>query len=157
MTHATDRDHRHLWFLNTLVTIRVAAGDGAGGTSILEHCAPHGDSPPLHLHHDEDEVFCLLEGEMRFQIGEEERRATAGAVLLAPMGVPHTYRVESSEGARWLTVTANRGFERMVRSVARPAPRAELPMPSRPTPAQIGALVSACRESGIDIVGAPLA
>ncbi|MBX3374665.1 MAG: hypothetical protein KF817_12610 [Phycisphaeraceae bacterium] len=38
---------RNLWFLNTLVSIRLSAGDGHDGISVLEHRVPFGDSPPL--------------------------------------------------------------------------------------------------------------
>ena len=57
---------RDLWFLNTRVTIRVSYTDGADGISVLEHWAPHGDSPPLHVHEHEDEIFHILEGAFRF-------------------------------------------------------------------------------------------
>jgi mannose-6-phosphate isomerase-like protein (cupin superfamily) len=72
--------------------------------SVLEHAARRGDSPPLHLHVNEDEIFHILEGDFRFQIGTEERNGQAGDTVLAPKGIPHTYRVESNTG-RWLTVT----------------------------------------------------
>ena len=55
-------DLRTLWFLNTRVAIRISALDGADGISVLEHRASFGDSPPLHIHHDEDEIFHVLEG-----------------------------------------------------------------------------------------------
>jgi len=51
-----------LWFLDSLVTIRVSVSDGQDGISILEHFVPYGSSPPLHLHRTEDEVFHVLEG-----------------------------------------------------------------------------------------------
>ena len=50
-------DQRDLWFLNTRVLIRVSYQDGADDISVLEHWAALGDSPPLHVHHSEDEVF----------------------------------------------------------------------------------------------------
>ena len=50
-------DQRDLWFLNTRVLIRVSYQDGADNISILEHWPALGDSPPLHVHHSEDEVF----------------------------------------------------------------------------------------------------
>jgi uncharacterized cupin superfamily protein len=81
---------KHLWFLNTLVMVRVSQSDGQDGISILEHRAPHGDSPPLHIHHTEDEVFHILEGEFRLKISEPEYRLSAGEILLAPKGVPPT-------------------------------------------------------------------
>lgn len=146
-----------LWFLDTLVTIRVAAAEGTDGLSVLEHHAPYGDSPPLHIHHTEDEVFHVLEGEMRFRVGDGEQRGGAGAILLAPKGVPHTYRVESPHGARWITVTAHQDFEQFVRALGRPAERDELPPPSGPpSPAAVQALAATARRFGIELVGPPL-
>ena len=146
-----------LWFLDTLVTVRVAAADGADHLSVLEHRAPHGDSPPRHVHHTEDEVFAVLEGEFRFSIGEGERRCGAGDVLLAPRGVPHTYRVDSRDGGHWLTVTARGDFERFVRAMSRPAERPALPpRAGAPTPEAAQALAATALTYGIEIVGAPL-
>src|SRR6516162_6061820 len=62
-----------LWFLNTTVTIRVAAAEGKDGMSILEHLLPYGDSPPLHIHRTQDEVFHVLEGEIRLKLGDQEK------------------------------------------------------------------------------------
>ena len=81
---------------------------------------------PLHVHRVEDEIFHVLEGEVRFQVADEELRVRAGETLLAPKGVRHTYLVESS---------------------------ASLPEPSPMTPEQRDALVAAGREHGLDVVG----
>jgi hypothetical protein len=51
-----------LWFLDTLVTSRVAWAENADHISVLEHRVPAGDSQSLHVHHTEDEVICILEG-----------------------------------------------------------------------------------------------
>src|SRR5262245_46496396 len=64
----------HLWFLDTLVSVHVASSQGTTGLSLLERRAPYGESPALHLHRAEDEVFYMLEGELRFQVGREEQR-----------------------------------------------------------------------------------
>jgi quercetin dioxygenase-like cupin family protein len=149
---------RHLWFLNTRVTIRVSYEDGPDRISVLEHQAPHGDSPPLHIHRNEDEVFHVLEGDLRFVVSGNELHAGAGQTLLAPKGTPHTYRVESRQGARWLTVTVGKDFERFVRAFGRTAERDGLPDPSGPpTPEQAQALASVCLQHGIELVGPPLA
>jgi len=77
--------------------------------------------------------------------------------LLAPKGVPHTYRVESREGARWLVITTRGDFERFVHALSRPAERPELPTSQGPpTPEQADALAAAAREHGIELVGPPL-
>lgn len=155
-THAASTA-QPFWFLDTRIAIRLSHGEGEDGISVIEHRAHHGDSPPFHLHRTEDEVFHVLEGEMRFRVGEAELRGRAGDVLLAPKGVPHTYRVESAGGARWMTVTRGGDFEAFLRAFGRPAERDGLPERSGPpTPAQVEALTAACRRHGIEVVGPPL-
>ena len=147
-----------LWFLDTLVSIRVAHAAGADGLSVIENHARHGDSPPLHVHHGEDELFHILEGEFRFLVGGEERRAGPGEVILTRKGIPHTYRVESTAGGRWLTITTRGDFEAFVRELARPAGRPELPPPAGPpSPEQAQALAAAALRHRIELVGPPLA
>jgi mannose-6-phosphate isomerase-like protein (cupin superfamily) len=148
---------RHLWFLNTEVTIRVSHVDGSDGTSVLEHRAPHGDSPPLHVHLNEDEIFHILEGEMLFRVADRDVHAGTGDTLLAPKGTPHTYRVDSAGGACWLTIMRGGDFEGFVRSCGRPAERSGVPDPSGPpTPERVAALAAECIRHGIELVGPPL-
>jgi mannose-6-phosphate isomerase-like protein (cupin superfamily) len=155
---ATTAAGAHLWFLDTLATVRVGQGEGRAGISVLERRAPHGDSPPLHVHHNEDEVFYVLEGELRIRAADAEFRIGPGEVALAPIGVPHTYRVESPEGARWILVTTRGDFERFMRALSRPAERPELPAPQQPpTPEQAEAFAATAREHGIEFVGPPMA
>ena len=146
-----------LWFLNTLVSIVVPASTGADGISVIEHRAPFGDSPPLHIHRREDEIFHLVSGSLRFVVAGATRRIGAGDTLLAPKGVPHSYLVESAEGAHWLTIMHGGDFEAMLRRMSRRAAAAALPPAAMPTPEAIEALNRACAENGIDIVGPPLA
>ena len=103
-------------------------------------------------------VIAGIEGELRMWAGDAEIRIGAGQSLLAPKGVPHTYRVESPGGARWLVVTTRGDFERFVRELSRPAERPGLPAPQGPpTPEQEDALAEAARQHGIELVGPPLA
>ena len=153
----TDTATEQLWFLDTLHTVRVRHDEGEDGISVVESLAAHGDSPPLHLHRTEDEIFHVLEGELRFRIGDADLRIGAGKTILAPKGVPHTYRVESPEGGRWLVITRRGDFERFVRRLSRPAQRPELPAPQGPpTSERADALAGAAHEHGIEIVGPPL-
>lgn len=145
-----------IWFLDTLVVIRLAHAESEDGLSLIDNLARRGDSPPLHLHHREDEAFHVLDGELRLQVGERELRLGAGESALAPRGVPHTYRVETGT-ARWLVVTSGGDFEGLVRALSRPATAEELPPRSGPpTPEQQERLAAACLEHGIELVGPPL-
>ena len=149
---------QQLWFLETLVTVRVRHDEGDDGISVLESLAPYGDSPPLHIHETEDEIFHVLEGELRVRAGDTDVRIGPGETILGPKGVPHTYRVESHEGARWLLITRRGDFERFVRALSRPAEQPGLPTPQGPpTPDQAEALAAAAHVHRIELVGPPLA
>lgn len=146
----------HLWFGNTRVAIRTASTEGADGISVIEHWMPCGEAPPLHIHRNEDEIFHVLEGRMRFRAGDRTFEAGPGETVLAPKGVPHHFRVESPEGARCLTITRGADFETMVRAFSRPVGAGWLPPQMAPGAETIGALTRACAANGIDVIGAPL-
>jgi quercetin dioxygenase-like cupin family protein len=145
------------WFFDTLVDIRVASADGEDGMTLIESVAPRGDSPPLHVHEDEDELFHVLDGQLTLKVGDGEVVLRAGGSALAPQGIAHTYRVDS-ETARWLVTTTRGQFEAFVRAMSRPAERAELPERSGPpTPEQQAGLAQVAAAHGIALVGPPLA
>jgi quercetin dioxygenase-like cupin family protein len=84
----------------------------AGEVSVIESAAPPGfTGPPLH-HHDFDETFYVVEGELTFQLRDELFRVKAGEVAFAPRGVPHTFTNRSADPARYLIVCTPAGFER---------------------------------------------
>ena len=74
---ATDADARALlagegetfWFLRNRITIKATAATTGGAYGLIEsHVAP-GFSPPLHVHHNEDEAFWVLEGNVTIAAG----------------------------------------------------------------------------------------
>src|SRR5438552_17548449 len=81
-----------IWFLGTLVTVK-AASESTGSWALVEIAAA-GHAPPLHAHHSEDEASYVLEGEMSIICGDRRFNAAAGAFVLIPRGVPHTFTVE---------------------------------------------------------------
>jgi mannose-6-phosphate isomerase-like protein (cupin superfamily) len=84
-----------------------------GEVAIVENVMPAGSpGPPLH-HHDFDEAFYVLDGELTFQLGEELATACAGTLTFAPRGSHHTLANPSAEEARYLLVCTPAGFERV--------------------------------------------
>lgn len=147
------REGEPLWFLRNRVTVRVASDRTDGRMAVVEFGGPQGDQPPLHVHHRDEEGFCVLEGRLRLWIGPEVHDAGAGDFLLAPRGIPHTYRVQSEEGARWLVVTSPGGFDRFVSAFGEPAGGPGLPEPAGPPDVErLNALAAEC---GIEILGPP--
>ncbi len=101
----------------TQIHLRSAQTNGA--VSVVELSAsPDFGGPPLH-HHDFDEAFYVLEGEVTFQLGDELRAAGPGELVVAPRGSHHTLANLSGAPARYLVVCTPAGFEnRFARTAA---------------------------------------
>ena len=97
---------------------------------VTEQLAPRGSGSPLHVHHNEDEWFYVLEGELTIWVAGRTVVAGAGAFVFGPRDVPHTF-VVSSERARFLLVTEPAGFEGFVRALAVAGDRAARSRPPR--------------------------
>jgi quercetin dioxygenase-like cupin family protein len=83
-----------------------------GQVAIVEGTAPaHWEGPPLH-HHDFDEGFYVLEGELTFEVNGERRTARAGAFAFAPRGSHHALANLTDAPARYVLVITPAGFER---------------------------------------------
>jgi quercetin dioxygenase-like cupin family protein len=145
------------WFFANLVNVILSQEQGGGLMSIVEFAGPPGDMPPLHLHRTDDEAWYVLEGEMSFFVGDEQPiRVKARGLAFGSKGVPHTYRVESSEPARWLAICTPGDFQRFVVAASRPAERPELPVAKEPpSEAEIAAVTALAAEHGIDLLGPP--
>jgi mannose-6-phosphate isomerase-like protein (cupin superfamily) len=93
------------------------AGRELGGTEsdfvIVEWTDP-GDSEwewiaPLHVHHADDEAWYVLEGTLRFRIGDEVLEAGPHSAVVASKGTPHAYgNARRGEPARYLLVMTPR-------------------------------------------------
>jgi len=60
----------------------------------------------LHVHREDDEVWHVLEGELRFRFRDRTEVTPAGSTVFVPAGVPHTY--EALPGARYLIILTPR-------------------------------------------------
>lgn len=152
MPTQTDAHGKPLWFIDNLVHVHVTGEMSHEAYSLCEMTGAHGNMPPLHVHHRDDETFFVIDGQLTLYAGDREVVVDVGESVLAPRHVPHTYRV-TSDGARWLVVNSPAGFERFVCSAAEPAPDALLPPPGRPV--DPAALAQHAAEQGIEILGPP--
>jgi quercetin dioxygenase-like cupin family protein len=83
----------------------------ANALSVVENALPpRFAGPPLH-HHEFDETFHVLDGEITFQVREELFTAGPGALVFAPGGVPHTLANLGDAPARYVLLCTPAGFE----------------------------------------------
>ena len=66
-----------------------------------------GSGPPqLHVHHEDDEAWHVLEGGLRFRFADRTLDVNAGSTVFVPAGVAHTY--VSLPDARYLVILTPR-------------------------------------------------
>ncbi len=138
-----------VWFTTTRARILV----GEDTCSLIEEEARQGDMPPLHVHHGHDEVFYVMSGQVSIHLPGSRIDLAAGEATFAPRDVPHTYRVESEEGARWIVATTSGGFAAFVAEVSVPAEGdGYAPAEVLPAPAD---LATAAARADIEVLGPP--
>src|SRR5213080_3433626 len=84
-----------VWWKSGRVTVKAGGPEPGHPFSQIEVDDPRGSGPPLHLHHNEDETFYVLEGEVTMVVGKERIDLAAGDYLFAPRGIAHAYVVRS--------------------------------------------------------------
>jgi mannose-6-phosphate isomerase-like protein (cupin superfamily) len=89
-----------------------------GSLSIFEDHNEPGAGPPLHVHHDADEIFTVVSGAYKFISGESIIEADAGDVVLVPRRAPHTFLNVGSEPGHLIVTMRPGGFEGFFKAVA---------------------------------------
>lgn len=146
-----DGEGEHLWFAGGLLTYKATGAETSGHLAVAEMRGPRGSGSPAHRHTHEDEAWYVLDGELRFWLGDEERTAAAGAFVFGPRGVEHRFEVASDQ-AHFLLLLTPAGFEDFTRACGTPASTRSLP-PSELAHFDPEVLVSAAEAHGIELLG----
>ncbi len=77
------------------MSVKASELETDGQFTLLEADEPPGFGPPLHIHHDCDEAFYVLDGEYLISMDGVEHRCPAGSFIYIPRGMPHGFRVGS--------------------------------------------------------------
>jgi quercetin dioxygenase-like cupin family protein len=140
-----------LWFFGTLLLLKATAEQTGGRFCLCEQRARRGMVTPLHRQPADDETFVVLEGELRFFLGDDPPiTAGPGVTAHVPAGAPHAFAVVS-ETARFLDLTTP-NHEAFFRAAGEPAPERVLPSDAPPDMAKVGA---AAERFGVEILGPP--
>jgi quercetin dioxygenase-like cupin family protein len=125
-----------------------ARGEQTGGRlTAAENVIAPGDGPPLHTHDAEDEFWWVIEGRLRFKLGDEIAETETGSFVFVPRGTPHAFQNAGDAPARLLVMFTPSGMERFFDEFAAlPAGASTAEAFSR-----IGGPV------GMDVIGPPLA
>lgn len=126
-------------------TVLVSGAETSERFALIEVVARRGNEPPRHIHHWEEEIVYVLEGELVFSRASEWIPCAAGACLVLPVGREHTYRVLSKE-VRLLVMVVPAGLERLYQELG------GLNVTGGPAVEQ---LIAAAARYGVEITGPP--
>lgn len=142
------------WWLGvSLATIKATGKETGGHYTLVEMLEPEGEEAPLHVHHNEDEAFWVLEGHLIFEVGGETIKASPGSFLFGPRDIPHRYTVDSGP-ARLLFILSPAGFEEFIYATSEPARELTLPPApdSPPDEAEMEQLGALARQYGCELL-----
>jgi quercetin dioxygenase-like cupin family protein len=140
------------WFLGTLITFKATGKETNGRFGLIEQTLAPGFAPPLHIHHNEDEAFYVLEGEVTFHCGEKITIATPGTFVFFPRDIPHWFLVTGDQPARLLQLNTPAGLEHFFAEMGEPTEQLILPQPTEPDMDKMFALTS---KYNFEILGPP--
>lgn len=111
------------WVLGDRVTVIATGEETDGQYSLFDEYLPTKAGTIPHIHTQEQEAFYILEGEVKFQRGDQTLNATAGDLILVPPGTTHAYQNQGTESARMLVLTNPSEFawfENLVKETGQP-------------------------------------
>lgn len=101
------------------MVVKVRDKDTGGAYSIHDNVIPAGSPGPLpHLHRDHEEIFYVLEGELRVRVGSRTITAPAGSFVVIPRGVVHQPSNPGDQPTRVLLIFSPAGMDRFFEEAA---------------------------------------
>lgn len=140
-------------------TFKTTAAETRGNLFQMVARDSRGAATPLHIHHDADETFFVIEGELTIFVGDERYVAGPGDFVLAPRGIPHAFVVTSDRAETLVTFgpaggegPLGHGVDGFFREVADEVGAGERPAPRIPDPEDFARRMAAYN---IELVGPP--
>ena len=122
-----DQSLPHIGLVGDTYTILVAGQDTAGKYTLIDMHVPPGGGPPPHRH-DFEEMFTVLDGEVRATFRGQTITVRAGETVNVPANAPHSFTNASGTPSRLLCLCAPAGQEQFFTLVGQPvATRTEAP------------------------------
>jgi quercetin dioxygenase-like cupin family protein len=141
-----------VWWKTGRLTVKAGPDETGNAFSQFVMEEPRGGATPLHVHHNEDEAFYILEGQVSMFGYDGRTDLEAGDYFFVPRGVPHAYLVRSERAAMLVTISPS-GTEQLMVSLGVPVtgsePPADAVMPPMPE------LVRVFAAHGTEILGPP--
>ncbi|GGX40896.1 cupin domain-containing protein [Streptomyces chryseus] len=135
------------WVLNGLYEVKASSDETNGAMTVMEMTVPVGGGPPPHTHSGTESVY-VIEGTLRYHIGDETFEGGPGSFFHIPEGTVE--RFEPTSTARLLVTYTPGGVDKFFAEVGETAQRRELP-PHSDTPPDVDRLTEIGKRHGIQM------
>ncbi len=131
---------------SNILTVKISGSDTDGALAIFEQSSlSQGKGTPLHIHHSQDEIFYVLEGQYFFKVGEEQFELTKGDSIFLPRKVPHAWTQISKSGKMTVTLQPAGKLENFFLQIAA--------LDHEPSPKEVAKIFA---DNDMEVVGAPI-
>ncbi len=84
---------------SNILDVKISGSDTNGDLAIFEQTSlSPGRGTPLHIHHLQDEIFYVIEGSYKFQVGDDKYDLTMGDSIFLPRKIAHAWTQVSEKG-----------------------------------------------------------
>ncbi|MCQ8773636.1 cupin domain-containing protein [Streptomyces telluris] len=140
-------DGKAIWMLNGLYEVKASSDETNGVMTVMEMTIPEGMGPPPHTHPGTESVY-VIEGTLRYHIGDETVEGGPGSFFHIPEGTLE--RFEPTSTVRLLVVYTPGDIDQFFAEAGEPAQRRELP-PRSETPPDVDRLIEIGKRHGIQM------
>jgi quercetin dioxygenase-like cupin family protein len=147
----TRGEGRALWMLGGLYEVKVSGEETDGGMTIVEMTIPAGMGPPPHTHPGAEAVY-ILEGTVRYHIGDETVGGGPGSFFHIPKGTWE--RFEPTSTVRLLVIYQPGGIDEFFAEAGTDAQARELPPPPE-SPPDVERLAAIAERYGMEMAPPP--
>jgi quercetin dioxygenase-like cupin family protein len=133
------------WVMGDLFTYLVTGEDSGGSYFSLEVVVGPDKGPPPHIHHLEEELFYILDGELIFQVGDQTLQVSTGDFIHIPRETAHSFK-NGPRPAKLFSTFSPAGIEDFFKEVGDPVTDRSAPPP--PVTAETIARFVAAEASG---------
>lgn len=131
---------------SNVLDVKISGSDTDGDLAIFEQTSlSQGKGTPLHIHHSQDEIFYVIEGEYYFQVGEKKFNLAKGDSIFLPRKVPHAWTQVSATGKMTVIMQPAGKLENFFVTVAA--------LDHEPTPKEMEQIFA---DNEMQVVGPPL-
>src|SRR5258708_7293750 len=141
------------WMLGGLYELLVSSEETSGATTVMHFTIPPGNGPPPHTHPGSETVY-VIDGSLKYHIGDEIFDGNPGSVFHIPAGTVENFEPVGKDNLRIVVTYAPGGIEKFFAEAGEPALRREIPPPSD-TPPDFERIAAIGAKYGMNIQAPP--